>query len=66
MDNNTVRERLLKYHEQEPVIYTRIGMMIGLTKEQSKYTISRFLRNITDLNNDTLVNLSDFLESRGY
>ena len=59
--NATIRRRFNKYYETEPVSYSRIGAMIGITEK----TLKEFAEG-ADLLMDFAGKLSRFLNGRGY
>ena len=66
INNDKLRERLGLYHDKYPISYIRIGIDMGLKPENARYVLSRFMRNMIELNDETQSMLDDYLSKRGY
>lgn len=64
MSNEELRIRVARYRADNPVSYSKMGILIGLG-DNHRYVLSRFMKGGA-LNTETAVKLSEYLASRGY
>ena len=64
MSNEEMRTRVARYRADNPVSYSKMGILIGLDCEH-RYVLSRFMKGGA-LNDKTASKLSEYLASRGY
>lgn len=65
-NNEKLRERVIAYRKKYATPYKCIGVEMGLEYDVAKYLISRFMRGIINLNDETQAMLNEYLTKHGF